>query len=468
MNQKNRITYRFDRTGQTISEESRKTDNKQEAATNSVSSHTAADSNAAKPAKLNVIPLYPANDQHAISELSPWNSTFQEDIGALEQLIRNTDTEPIPTLPTKTSPSKKKPESPKKIKMEAPQISIYENEPNRAEPIIDDDVQEPIHAKGSVYDGSRTKSLYSSRIKHASGGPSWFNVFLSVAGALATGALFGYLLLSLFTGATVWPGGSSDKINSQPVSGNISNGNTPTGANSSANQDDAATPPTTGTDTNPETAPDIPTVSLKGLERSYYMLQFGVFSNTEGRDAALAQLADKGLAAAAMTNASDYRVYAGMAVDRTKAQTMRAQVPELELYVKEVTLASPDKIPFSGDAAAAQAFFEKTSELVQMLDELVLTQLEQPALSPLSKAAADAWQTEYRKWTENAANMRNGTTDAAGKGYLEKVILSINSAAKSMLEYDKKPSQAHLWSIQSGIMNAVIIQKEWFESISAL
>lgn len=469
MNQKNRITYRFDRNGQSIPEESRKVDIKQETATNSVSSHITANNNAAKPAKLNVIPLYPANDQHAISEISPWNSPFQEDIGALEQLIRKTDTEPVPSLPPQVGPQKVKLESQKRTEAETPQINTDKRESSKTDYFIAENEFEPINAdKIEMYD-SRTNSHYTSRVKRVTGGPSWFNVFLSVAGALATGALFGYLLLSLFTGTTIWPGGSSDNMNSETVSGSTSStNNTTTGANSNANQDDTVTPPENGTNSNSETNPDVPIVSLTGFNRTYYMLQFGVFSNTEGRDAALDQLAEKGLAAAAMTGKNDYRVYAGVAADRTKAQTLRAQLPELELYVKEVTLAVPDKIPFSGDGAAAQAFFEQTSDLVQMLDELALAQLEQPALSQLSKTAADAWQSEHQKWTESAVKMRNGTTDAASKKYLDTVILSINTAAKSMLEYDKKPSRAHLWSTQSETMKAVITQKEWFESISAL
>ncbi len=103
-----------------------------------------------------------------------------------------------------------------------------------------------------------------------------------------------------------------------------------------------------------------------------------------------------------------------------------------------------------------------------MLDELAIAQLEQPALSSISEAAAASWQAEHQKWTENAATVRIGIMDTEGKAYLEKVIQAINSAAKSMVEYDKKPSRAHLWSTQTQLMKAIIAQKEWFETISAL
>ncbi|HTG68879.1 MAG TPA: hypothetical protein VL921_06435 [Candidatus Udaeobacter sp.] len=468
MNNKNRITYRFDRNGKSMYEENRSTDKQQESSAGNDVTHAAPNNNIAiKPAKMNVIPLYPSTEQYSISEISPWNSPFQEDIGALEQLIRNTDTIPVSAAPAK---QKDKAKSSKTDLMDIPvkqenNLSAGEQSYFKAE-----DVQEPLQTDMDerVYDESSRNKLHYSRIKRRAGAPSWFNVFLSVAAALATGALFGYLLLSLFTGASIWPGGAGEKPDSQPVSGNIDTGETSPGANVSGSKNGGGTLP--AANNNPDTKPDSNTamISLKGLDRTYYLLQFGVFSNTEGRDAALVQLEEKGLAGAAMTSAADYRVYAGMAGDRGKAQTVREMMPDLDLYIKEVSIATPAKMPFKGDQAAAQTFFEQTEELVQMLDELALAQLEQPALSSISEAAAASWQSEYQKWTENAATVRIDIMDTEGKTYFDKVIQAINSAAKSMVEYDQKPSRTYLWSTQTQLMKAIITQKEWFETISAL
>lgn len=473
MNSKNRITYRFDRTGQTINDVSKEAESQQRTASNTVSSQTTARTNSNKQAKMNVVPLYSTNDQHVISEINPWNSPFQEDIGALEQLIRNADTkpEPLTPAPAQSFSPKERMEKPKSSIAEAPPVVVKEREASSRVQHIEIEDEEPEIAETDEleYDDLRRQTFRPSRIKRTSRGPSWFNVFLSVAGALATGALFGYLLLSLFTGATIWPGGSSDQLDSQQATGNAIT-DVPAGTNSNSNktEEDVNTLPANETSDKPSNTANIPMISLTGLDQSYYFLQFGVFSNTEGRDAALGQLADQGLAAAAMTTADDYRVYAGMAGDRDKAALIKAQLPGLDLYVKEMTIAAPEQIPFSGDAATAQAFFEKTSSFVQMLDELASAQLEQPSLSSLSESAADAWQKEHQEWTESAAKMRTGTTDTSGKAFLDNIILSINSAAKSLLEYDKKPSRAHLWSTQSAVMEAIITQKQWFETNSAL
>lgn len=470
MNKKNRITYRFDRNGQSIYEENPSVDKQQESPASSDDMRAAANHSTNKSAKMNVISLYPSTEQHSISEISPWNSPFQEDIGALEQLIRNSDTKPAPAAPIQTFLQKDKTQSAKPVLLDS--SFGQENNLNASEEshLTVDDAQKPLQTYDDkpIYDDSERNKLHYTRMKRRTGTPSWFNVFLSVAAALATGALFGYLLLSLFTGASIWPGGAGEKSESQSVTGNAIIGESGSGADGNASKDGEGTLP--AGDNNSVEKPDLntATVSLKGLDRSYYLLQFGVFSNMEGRDAALEQLAEKGLAGAAMTSAADYRVYAGMAGDRDKAQTIRGLLPDLDLYIKEISIPTPDKMPFEGEQAAAQTFFEQTGELVQMLDDLALAQLEQPALSSISETAAATWEAAHQKWTENAATVRISIVDAEGKAYLDKVILAINSAVKSMIEYDKKPSRAHLWSTQTQLMKVVITQKEWFESISAL
>ncbi|WP_028611830.1 SPOR domain-containing protein [Paenibacillus harenae] len=474
MNQKNRITYRFDRAGNSITEDNRQLDKQQETASgNPASSQTTTQaSNGAKPAKVNVIPLYPVNEQHSVSEISPWNSAFQEDISALEKLIRDTDAVPETPLPVKPARPQKN-NNKKAIHIVLPQEQNEEHEyalPNRYKDAEHIEKESNGYEEVRLYDESTASPFRTTRLKRSTKGPSWFNVFLSVAGALATGALFGYLLLSLFTGAPLWPGGQEDGLNNLPASGGTTTEDTPSGepAGSNSNKVDDADSSSEGNGTDEETARQTKTVSLKGLEQTYYMLQFGVFSNTAGRDAAIEQLAGKGLAAAAMTSAGDYRVYAGMAGERSKAQAVRSQLSDLELFIKEITVTTPGKIPFNGEPAVAEQFFQQTAAFIKMLDELTLAQLEQPSLSPIGKAAAEAWQAEHQQWTESAAAMQKGVTDDAGKDHLAKLVQSVNTAAMSMTEYNKKASRTHLWSAQSELMKAVLGQKEWFESISAL
>lgn len=462
MNQKNRITYRFDRAGNAISENSRNVEHIQEPEAQKSPAEALNKTDAVKPAKPNVIPLYPGSDRQSLQEIGPWDSPFQEDIGALEQLIRETDAEPATPRPDKGGSRKQKNKKTARVN-----ISAAPSDEQPEFDITDDVVDEPVPPAVTVpeideellFDEAGLRRGQYTRINRSPKGPSWFNVFLSVTGALATGALFGYLLLSLFTGASLWPDGDATGQEPQPAATSPSVQN-PAGdvdgqANGGSNAGDSGKEPQA-------------TAALSGLDQTYYMLQFGVFSNTAGMDAALAQLTGKGLAAAALTGENDYRVYAGMASDRDKAQTVRTQLQDLQLYIKEVSLSAPEAIPYNGKGEEAQAFFTQTKDLVRMLDELALAQLEQASLSPLGQSAAEAWQAEFAKWTESADALRIGITDKEGKAFSEPLIQSVQAAAKAMQDYDKKPSRAQLWSVQTSLMEAVLTQKEWFETISAL
>jgi hypothetical protein len=309
---------------------------------------------------------------------------------------------------------------------------------------------------------NKSAKRWSRPVQRYSTPPSWIKVFLSVAGALATGALFGYLLLSLFTNSPDQTSGTNNLAN--PVNGSVSNNP------SAAPSGDTTTNTNGGTSGSAvNDASGQKTVKLTIPTQSYQLLQYGVFSNTEGRDAAIKELTDKGLAAAGMKTATDYRVYAGMAIDRARAITLTKDIgEELPVYIKQVDVQVPQQFPFAGDAKSADTFLNNTISLISMLDELSLTQLEQPSLSPLGSAAADAWQAEHQKWTESVKAMQAGVQDEAGKAFLIKLIQSMNTAAKSLEEYDKKPSESHLWAVQGALMEAIVTQKEWYEPINAL
>lgn len=457
MNSKNRITYRFDHKGQQV-----------DSPVNADSVPASAGDKAAQGAhKSKVVSLYPPQEPLIMSELNPWISPFQEDVTALEQLIRGTDAAPEPQHKPIQLVKSDEPAAPLEHNpFESVLLPIEDKAEDRK--VLDEarsGSNGPNYAESNelIYgEEDAGKGKYKAvRYKKHSSPPSWFNVFLSVAGALATGALFGYLLLALFTGSPVLPG-----------SGKPAEGNAPAAADTAKDpteaEDEGVTEPGGAVPDGGGEATDTPTAALTGLDQSYYLLQFGVFSNTEGRDAALAQLRDKGFAAAAMTTKDDYRVYAGMAGDKGQAAAIKAMFPDIDLFVKEMTVSAPSEMPFDGQAESAQQFFDLTRDAVQMLDDLALAQLEQPALSKLSDAASDAWEKAYQKWKLSAAPMKEGVKIAEHKAFLDKIVLSVDTAAAAMAEYNKKPAASHLWTAQSSLMEALIAQKGWFESISAL
>ncbi|REK75922.1 hypothetical protein [Paenibacillus paeoniae] len=460
MNPNNRITYRFDRQGQQI--------DKKEA----IPQRNEEQRRKQSPTG-NVIPLYQPVVSNGIDDTHPWDSVFQEDVGELEKLIRDSADEAEDSRMAKqgdTGASRRSGDAERESKKwQAPDAadpwsSLQHDLSDFSVPEAKDREYE------SAWNGERDHGPIlddEGPIIRKSGGPSWFNVFLSVAGALATGALFGYFILTLFTGGFIWPGSSPnggaaegngitlEEIVNLPVTEGIDEGDKGN----------------TGTKTPSAEQPDNPvtaaTVSLGGGQ-AYSVLQFGVFKGTEGRDEALKQLAAKGLPAATIHSGDSYYVYAGIAMNQKEAAVLAAQMPDMLIYKKELKLALPDRLPFTGSEEEAKQFFDQTHALITSWSSLIVTQLEQAELSPVGEAASKAWQDKVEEWKTAAEIMKNGIGDGKEGVYLAQLSGAVGDAGDAMIGYDKKTSKASLWKAQEALMRAVLAQKEWFESMSAL
>ncbi|RJX41425.1 hypothetical protein D3P09_05475 [Paenibacillus pinisoli] len=457
MKPNNRITYRFDRQGQQIGHKEEKPQRTEERRKLSPAG--------------NVIPLYQPAASNGIDDTHPWDSVFQEDVGALEKLIRDSEGEPgRGHAHTDIEASIRNGAS------AAPSQDLHEPEASDPWASLQHDITVPSAPEREherEYDWRRGENRHhlivddEGPVIRKTGGPSWLNVFLSVAGALATGALFGYFILTLFTGGIIWPGSSQngsaaegkgvtlDDIVNLPVAGGIDDEDKG-GAG-------AKTPPSGQPDKPAATA----TVSLGG-EQSYSVLQYGVFKGTEGRDEAMRQLAAKGLPAAAIHSGDSYYVYAGLATSQKEAEVLAAEMPDMLIYKKELKLALPDRIAFTGSEGDAKQFFERTHALVASWSSLIVTQLEQADLSPIGEAAAKAWQDKLGEWKNSAETMKKGVGDSKEGEQLAKLTDAIGDAGNAMLAYGKAASKANLWTAQEALMRAVLAQKEWFESMSAL
>ncbi|MBH5317161.1 hypothetical protein I6N90_04970 [Paenibacillus sp. GSMTC-2017] len=456
MNPNNRITYRFDHKGKQVAKQVEKGIITSEKVTNQAPIN-------------NVVPLYSTNATNLINEIHPWDNSYQDELGALEQLIRESGQHTSEVNDHYIS--NKRGNNVTDTTTPLPRIEINDvwNEHwSKQQPYV----EKSIVSSGKRFE--RSQPFYDDEILNEevqeknSNGPSWFNVFLSVAAALATGVLFGYLILSLFVGGDIWPSGNQGD-ESTPVTSDKSNGvaideivNLPLSEGQGDKSGGQAESSANG-ESKPATS-----ISFGGANYSYILLQYGVFSQTVGRDEAIKQLQTKGIASASTQVGEKFPVYAGIASDSTEATTLVAQLPGLEVYKKEVVVQLPDKLTFSGSKNDATRYFEGTNDLIASWSSLINAQLEQVTLSPLSEAASSSWQQKFKQWRESAALMKEGTVDKKGIVYLNKLNQSIENAATSMLDYDKQTKKSHLWTTQSELMNAVLSQKEWFESMSAL
>ncbi|MBM7563781.1 SPOR domain-containing protein [Paenibacillus sacheonensis] len=484
MSAKGRITYRFDKQSGAREELPRQ------------ERQRASDTNA--------VPYF-QEELSFTADIGSWNSPFQNDAHALEQLIRESDGQ-LPKTGSKPRPggsrsslepadysayasSKTQPTAPTEADLPpmgdtGPAILLGDEETDQERslhayskrvsppqvidmyPLIDVVVDRYDNNEGRRGSNKAFVSPVSGTGKRPAQGPSWFKVFASVAGAIATGALFGYFVLTLFTGGG--PSGSANNpdaalpaVSSGTAAGNPSAAGTANGGKGAAAAGDKNADKNAASTVNAGTAK---TVKVDVPAASYYMLQYGVFSSKDGLDAAAAELHGKGLAAASLTSQEDFRIYVGMSTDRDAADLLGQTLTGMDVYVKQIELPALSAMPYKGAASDVQAFFENTSGLLAKLDSMTLDRL-------IGQSDADAvtqWQALHEKWTASASRLEAGLTSKTDQDTLRKLEQAMNTAAVAAGEYVKKPSDAYLWSMQTALMNAVFIQKGWFESIESL
>jgi hypothetical protein len=265
-------------------------------------------------------------------------------------------------------------------------------------------------------------------------GPSWWRVFASVAGAVATGALFGYLVLTLFTGESPFPippasgtdahaqASAEPGVVSSQVQGTIPSGNSGAG---SAGQITAS---------------------------SMYLLQYGVFRSQETMNAALDVLKGKGLPSA-VDRADGYRIYVGATDSSAEALRLVGQLAGLEVYVKS-SVGDAIRASAAQGGEELAAFVQQSAELTRKLSGLSVSALQDELPQPMDPSALSSLRETYRLWLEavpGAARL-TGTAQEAAKS----IEQSLKAAMVSVDDYSRKNSRFHLWSIQSDVMNAIL------------
>lgn len=427
------------------------------------------------------------------SEIGTWNSPFQNDAYALEQLIREADGQVPSQRPSKGRLPESRDHSDRAFRAEEPafpeipaeNIILLGDEEGESQfeadvhpyakrvsspNVIDMYPQIEIEHEHYHSGGKRIASMPIGKMQSGSGrrpaqGPSWFKVFASVAGAIATGALFGYFVLTLFTGGSSGDLPADNQGSVPTIGANATGGGAKATDSSDGNQSATGTNATGAGSTGAGTALNGQgtAVKVKVPAASYYMLQYGVFSNEDGLNAAASELRAKGLAAASLTSPDDYRIYVGVSADRDEAELLGQTLTGMDVYVKQIDVPALSSIAYDGKAADIQAFFKDTGDLIAKLDDLTIAGLSGGAAKDQA-----GWQSLHQQWTESASRMEAGLRAKTDKATMQQLMQAVNTAAIAAGEYAKKPSQSYLWSMQSALMNTIFIQKGWFASLESL
>lgn len=283
----------------------------------------------------------------------------------------------------------------------------------------------------------------------------WLKIVVSVSGAIATGVLIGFFVLSMFGGEDVLQNGSD----AAKGSGGTVSAATP---QTKAPSDAAGAKDNTA----PVSSNAASTVSANIPAQSYTLLQNGVFSNQQGADAAVAELQKQGLAAFVQPSDKFY-VYVGMAPSHDDALALSQLLKDqnMEVFLKALPLPAASKIKWSGEqGATAEQFFAQTQKLVQTIGGFAAARLKEKTPSAIDDATLQTIQTAHQAWTGVSGPFGAGLA-AEQKATLQKWTTAMNTAVASMSEYKKNPAPAFLWEAQSSLMQVLFAENDLLAAI---
>ena len=280
------------------------------------------------------------------------------------------------------------------------------------------------------------------------GGYSWFGAVASIAGAIATGVLFGLFVMQLFTNLM---------LNSEvpPVTDRHE-------------QTDAPPVSLPGDDTavGPDVEARATAVSLPS--NTVYMLQYGVFSSADGAYAAIDQLQKAGIASAYEAG-ERHIVYAGLTPDRNSALLLSNQLAgmNLETYVKTYERPAVQSLRWGkADGSRIEAYFSAGAELARTVSLLTLVHLEEKELTNFEDATIQALAASHQEWKMLAGELAKEVPEQAQEVY-QRMNNALTTAAESLFAYRKNPAVSYLWQAQSAVMNYVIQEKSLLRELSA-
>ncbi|WP_240414381.1 SPOR domain-containing protein [Paenibacillus periandrae] len=340
---------------------------------------------------------------------------------------------------------------------------LFSNDPIRGEPI------DPIRDHRWYV----PEETFYRRRKTAA---SWFKVAASVVGAVATGAAFGFLVLSMFSQDS-----GTNKTNvAVPTAANVTANNAAPAKAAPTDQAVAVSGAVTPSNTAGKAADPAGSIAASASissgalavvnvpAKTLTFLQSGVFSTSQGAAAAQSELKKKGLAAVSDVG-EKFPVYVGMASNRDEASRLAQQFQQknIDVIIKNVDMPALSKIKWTGKSTDnVAAFITQGDNLVQQIAPLTVSHLTEAKLTGMDASQVQSVKTAHQAWLGMTSGVNEGLSEE-GKAAVAKISSAMNAAVTSLDEYRKSPSAATLWQTQNAILQAALAQKEFRRVITA-
>lgn len=311
--------------------------------------------------------------------------------------------------------------------------------------------------------------VYASHNRSAN--PPWGKLTFSMAGAALIGIVLGFFVLHLFSNDPKQAGLDGTRSMLEAITNeDVTQASTVAGVDPSKIDKSAIAP--VGAN-NIQTAAGSQSQSkitsagtlLELTARTYTVIQGGSYLSKQIAEARVADLRKKGYAAV-VEPGDQYRVYIGMAQTRDKATTLSKQLQQkVDLYVKSYTIPAVRSVKWNGSADSLKAYLAQTDKLLGMMSDLSLQHLADSKAKPIDDKSLQSLNAAYEAWSVAAKSVADGLPIEA-KTSLQKINTLMQTAKKSLDEYNRTPSTATLWNVQSDLMQSLISGNELLSLIS--
>ncbi|GKS10413.1 hypothetical protein YDYSY3_14130 [Paenibacillus chitinolyticus] len=327
----------------------------------------------------------------------------------------------------------------------------------RREPVYEDPYNR-LHWEEPVKSGVRISR---------SGSGGFLRIATSVAGAMVTGAAFGYFVLSMFSGGAEKPitidAGPAAAAQAQPSPGAV----TPLKPDASAPTAPAASAPSAGT---AAAAPPVggPTAAASIPARSYTVLQNGIFSTPQSAETARADARGKGAAAVAEpgTKTTVYVGLTGSKEDAVKLKTALA-AKKIEVFAKPLDLPAVGKVYWkSGSAQPLADYLAQGAKVAGTAGSLSAAKMAEASPGALDAASLQPLDAAAKAWAALQPAVAAGIPDAA-KPQIEEMNAALAKAVAKLGEYGKSPSAPLLAEAQEALMQYVVAEKRLMQQLTA-
>jgi stage II sporulation protein B len=293
-------------------------------------------------------------------------------------------------------------------KQTSPLMQDHMNIPQVESPYLDEwsswIAHEPMDIQSHIDSPKRTKMM-------------WFQLGMSIGGAMITGLLIGLFMMKLFHYET-----DDRMVGAWPT--------------------------------------EVPA-------QSYTFIQNGVFQSTDSAQKAQLALEHKGFSSYLATG-DKHTIFVGFAITHEDAKSIASILKEnhVDVFLKKIDIPAHSVINSQWSSAESLAqLMDQSNRLIRHLHDVTITQLTAQVQQPVSTHTIQTIIQEQKGLHEISTQFKDVNSHMS-RSEVDSLLKALQQAVASLQAYQQQATNSWLWSIQSNMMQAILIQKQLLERTS--